>query len=578
MRIHALATDYDGTLAHAGCVSTDTRAALARVRESGRRLILVSGRELGDLMGVFPELSLFDMVIAENGAVLFDPSRQEVTELAEAPPQALVSELHRRHVPVAIGRIIIATGQPHEVEVLRAIRDLGLEWEVIFNKGAVMALPSGVNKASGLDAALERLQLSRHNLAGIGDAENDHSFLRICEVAVAVGNALPAIKERAGLVMRRYNGRGVVEFIDRFLLDDLAGAGDVFARYSIELGSRPSGAPLVLPAYDANVLIVGSSGAGKSTLSGVLVERLTDQGYQVCVVDPEGDHSTLEPLIVVGSTHARPALEEITSALERNPSGVVVNLVALSTADKVRFAADLLSRVFGFRGTHGRPRFILLDEAHHLLPAGQTLGAAVLPEDVEGVALVTLAADSLAASALDRVTHLFVVGEGAADQIRRFADARGLRRPEFRTPAETQLPELLEGEALMLLVSAGRIARPRLFRVAPRRFEHRRHVRKYTHGDIGPDQSFYFRGKDGKLNLRAYNVHAFAEMASGVDPETWMYHLQRGELSDWFEEKVKDPEVAQYIREIEQRAADLGPEQSRAEILRFIEARYTASA
>ena len=191
MRIHALATDYDGTLARAGVVAKQTRAALERVRASGRRVILVSGRELDDLTAVYPDLTDFDMVVAENGAVLFDPVRQEATTLAEPPPAALTDALKQRKVPFSTGRVIIATEQPHEVELLQAIRDLGLEWEVVFNKGSVMGLPSGTNKSSGLLTALERLGISAHNVAGIGDAENDHSFLRLCEIAVAVGNALP---------------------------------------------------------------------------------------------------------------------------------------------------------------------------------------------------------------------------------------------------------------------------------------------------------------------------------------------------------------------------------------------------
>lgn len=574
MRIHALAADYDGTLAHAGHVSAQTRAAVTRLRESGRKVILVSGRQLDDLMDVFPDLAAFDMVVAENGAVLFDPARQETTNLAEPPPPALITELQRRNVPISTGRVIIATGEPHEITVLQTIRDLGLEWDVIFNKGSVMVLPSGVNKASGLAAALERLHLSPHNVAGVGDAENDHSFLRICEVAAAVGNALPAIKARADIVLRRHDGRGVAELIDGYLLDDLAGTRSLFSRYSVQLGTRASGAPLTVPVYDANILVLGSSGSGKSTLSGVLIERLLDQGYQVCVIDPEGDHSALDPLVVAGSAQARPTLEAITIALERNPAGVVVNLVALSLADKLRFAADLLARIFAFRATHGRPRWLLLDEAHHLLPSGPAPGTGALPQDVEGVGLVTLKADLLAAKALEHVTHLFVVGADAEEQIRLFADARGLSLPDLAGAHES---ELLEGEALLLTISAERLGRLRRFRVAPRRSDHQRHARKYARGDLGPDQSFYFRGSEGKLNLRAYNVHAFMEMAGGVDPDTWMYHLQRGEISDWFEKKVKDAESAAQIREIERDAADLGAEETRAQVLRLIGARYSGS-
>jgi hydroxymethylpyrimidine pyrophosphatase-like HAD family hydrolase len=572
VRIQALATDYDGTLAREGKVSRATVAAVEKVHESGRRLVLVTGRQLEDLLDVFPEATTFDMIVAENGAVLSDPKRGETITLAEPAPATFLQELERRHVPISAGRIVLATGRPHEVEVLQAIAGLGLEWEVIFNKGSVMALPSGTNKASGMLAALDRLGLSPHNVAGIGDAENDHSFLRLSEVAVAVGNALPAIKERADLVMRRRFGGGVTEFIDRYLLDDLQGEPQVFHRHDIVLGARHSGAPLRLPVYGAVVLILGASGSGKSTLSGVLIERLNDLGYQVCVVDPEGDHGGLDPLVVLGSARARPALDEVTLALRRDLQGVVVNLVAMSRTDRSLFAPALLSDILALRTTHGRPHWLIVDEAHHLLPASGAPSEAILPAGTEGVALITLSATDLAQSVLQTVTHLFVVGAGAGEHLQAFATARGLEMP----PAGPGALDLMEGEALLATVEDSRLNRPVRFRVAPRRSEHQRHVRKYARGDLGADSSFYFRGPDGRLNLRAYNVHAFSEMARGVDLATWMYHLEHGDYSAWFERKVKDPETAERIRETEREASTLEPEETRRRVLDLVDTRYTA--
>src|SRR6266545_6887183 len=151
MRYHALVTDYDGTLAHDGRVSEETVSALERLRASGRRLILVTGREVDDLGSVFDRLDLFDLVVAENGAVLFDPASREETLLCERPPERFVRTLRDRGVsPLSVGWAIVATREPNQTVVLEAIRDLGLELEIIFNKGAVMVLPSGVNKATGL--------------------------------------------------------------------------------------------------------------------------------------------------------------------------------------------------------------------------------------------------------------------------------------------------------------------------------------------------------------------------------------------------------------------------------------------
>src|SRR5882762_622369 len=215
MRYLVLACDYDGTLASDGVVSEETLAALQRLRDSGRKLILVTGRELENLLEIFPAIDLFDRVVAENGGVLYRPANREHKTLGEAPPTEFVEALRARGVsPLSVGHCIVSTWQPNENAVLETIRDLGLELQVIFNKGAVMILPSGTNKATGLAAALDELGLSPRNVVGVGDAENDHAFLAVCECAVAVANALPMLKERADLVTAGARGAGVVELIE----------------------------------------------------------------------------------------------------------------------------------------------------------------------------------------------------------------------------------------------------------------------------------------------------------------------------------------------------------------------------
>ena len=213
----ALATDYDGTLAHHGSVSSETLEAIRRLRSAGKKLVLVTGRELDELKDVFPHIDLCDLVVAENGALLYRPSSGRIRLLGKPPPEKFVRELRARGVPVSVGRVIVATVEPHENAVLQTIKALGLELEVIFNKGSVMVLPSGVNKATGLRAGLARLGLSPRHVIAVGDAENDHAFLRICGCGIAVANALATLKERADFVTQRPNGAGVIELIDHLL-------------------------------------------------------------------------------------------------------------------------------------------------------------------------------------------------------------------------------------------------------------------------------------------------------------------------------------------------------------------------
>lgn len=218
MNFHVLATDYDGTIATHGVVDPATIEALQRLRHAGHHLLLVTGREVEDLEKVFPEVGLFELVVAENGALLYWPGDKSEKLLATPPDGEFVATLRARGVsPISVGRSIVATFEPHEVTVLETIKEMGLELQVIFNKGAVMVLPTGVNKATGLRVALEILGIPEQKVVGVGDAENDHAFLEVCGCSVAVANALPALKRHVDIVTTQTHGAGVTEVIDRWL-------------------------------------------------------------------------------------------------------------------------------------------------------------------------------------------------------------------------------------------------------------------------------------------------------------------------------------------------------------------------
>jgi hydroxymethylpyrimidine pyrophosphatase-like HAD family hydrolase len=224
MRFLALATDYDGTLATHGRVDGLVLPALKQLRDSGRKLLLVTGRQLRDLQEVFPETRMFDRVVAENGALLYRPSSHQEVTLCGPPDPRLLAALRGRGVPFSTGRTIIASDDAHHTAVAAAIHELDLAAEVHIelNKGSLMVLPSGVDKRTGLQAALAELQLAPANVVAIGDAENDASLLAACGCAAAVANALPSIKRNADLVTAAGHGAGVAELIGQLLDNDLA--------------------------------------------------------------------------------------------------------------------------------------------------------------------------------------------------------------------------------------------------------------------------------------------------------------------------------------------------------------------
>jgi hydroxymethylpyrimidine pyrophosphatase-like HAD family hydrolase len=569
MRYLALACDYDGTIAHNGRVNDETIEALQRVRDSGRRLILVSGRELEDIENNFDRLDLFDRAVLENGALLYRPQTKEEKVLAERPPDEFVRQLERRGVgPISFGRVIVATWVPHENAVLDTIRDMGLELQVIFNKGAVMVLPAGVNKATGLTAALAELELSPHNCAGVGDAENDHTFLNLCEAAVAVSNALPTLKERADWVTIGDHGTGVRELVDRLLESDLSELESDLSRYSIPLGMRSDGSETYLRPYGVNVLLAGSSQGGKTTLATGVIERLIERAYQLCVIDPEGDYSEVDGVVVLGDGSRPPATAEVLEVLRRPEENLVVNLLGITLQDRPPYFVELFSRLIEMRVRTGRPHWLFIDESHHLFGAAYSPAKLSIPGGISGVVLITVEPEHVSAEALAIVDVVIAIGDAPERIIRTFCEM-------VKEPVPTLEPVKLEkGDAIVWSRRSG--DDPIWIRTLPTRGVRRRHVRKYAVGELAPEISFYFRGAEGKLNLRAQNLMVFLQLAEGVDDETWLFHLRNGEYTEWFRDVIKDESLAEEAERVEKRGQTAA--ESRAAIKAAIEKRYTAPA
>jgi HAD superfamily hydrolase (TIGR01484 family) len=562
VRYVALAIDYDGTLAHDGVVSEQTVDALERLRESGRATVLVTGRELDDLEQAFDRLDLFDRVVAENGAMLADPSKKEQRALHDPPPEELVQMLRERNVePLSVGRVIVATREPHEQTVLDAIHELGLEHQVIFNKGAVMVLPSGLNKASGLRSALQELRLSEHNVVGIGDAENDHAFLDLCELSVAVDNALPAVKDRSDHVTSAARGDGVVELIDQLLEDDLAELDRRLRRHDIEIGTRDD-EPVKLQPYRTNVLITGPSGSGKSTFTTGLVERLVEGGYQFLLVDPEGDYDALDGVVVLGTPEREPTVEEALDLLADPSENLVLGLLGIRLQDRPAFLEKLLPRVQELRSRTGRPHWFVIDEAHHMLPSGFAKAGETLPKDVASVVFVTVHGDAMTREALEPVNVVITPSMDAAESLEVFARTAGRELPQTRLDPEDE-------DAVIWFVDE----EPFAYRAIEPSQDLKRHRRKYAEGDLEED-AFYFTGPEGKLNLRVHNLVLFSQIAEGIDEETWRWHLERGDYARWFRDAIGDDKLADLTTELAEGDAD----QARERILAAIAERYTLPA
>jgi hydroxymethylpyrimidine pyrophosphatase-like HAD family hydrolase len=221
VRFRAIALDYDETLAREGTADVNALAALRRLKETGRKLILVTGRELNSLRDVFSEFTIFDRMVLENGALLYQPATQHEQLLCEPVPESFVAELQRKKVsPLSVGRCIVASRRQHERLVLDTVDQLRLRLDVISNRDSIMVLPRGINKGSGFSAALAVLALAPASILGIGDGENDYDFLGLCGYQVAVANAISALKQRVNRVTQGSCGDGVAEAVQHILETD----------------------------------------------------------------------------------------------------------------------------------------------------------------------------------------------------------------------------------------------------------------------------------------------------------------------------------------------------------------------
>jgi hydroxymethylpyrimidine pyrophosphatase-like HAD family hydrolase len=569
MRYFALATDYDGTLARHGIVNENTIGALQRLRSSGRRLILVTGRRLHELLDTFGRTDLFDIALIENGAVLYRRETGQEQPLADSPHPAFIDLLRKRGVPLAVGHVIVATVDTYKETVLDTIAELGLELQIIFNKGALMVLPAGVNKATGLATALAELGLSAHNVIGIGDAENDHAFLSACECGVAVHNALGSLMERADFVTRSDHGEGVVELIDHVLDNDLADIQPKLSHRNILLGRRVSDSSEVsVPPYGPIILVAGTSGGGKSTLTTRVLERLREAKYQFLAIDPEGDYQTFEGALILGNAKKSPSPEEVIAVLEEPGQNLILNLLGVELDQRPRYFETLFPKIAELRARTGRPHWIIIDEAHHLVPADTHAHGLALSAEMSGIMLISLEASKLASEALAHVNLVIAVGSEPEKTIAGFCHAVGGAAPAI-PPQELEKGEVLLWERVN--------STPIRFRLEPPETERVRHSRKYAEAELTPDRNFFFRGPDKRLNLRAPNLITFLNLMDGVDEETWLYHLRHGEYSRWFKENIKDDELASAAETVE-REGSADASESRRRIRELIEERYTLPA
>ena len=573
----AVAIDYDGTLTSGGAPSADVISALEETRREGYRLVLATGRTLAHLTSDFASAkSLFDGIVAENGGVVW--TQLGGTRLLAGPPDPHLEEALWRHgVPLRRGQVLVDTFVEHDKAALEEIGRLGLECQLVRNRNALMIVPAGITKGSGLFEVLGDLGVSHHNTVGIGDAENDHSLLSCCEIGVAVGSAIESLKAQADVVLTQPAGEGVLSFLRGPVL-----RGDIRVqprRWQVELGTFDTGGRASLPASQINLLITGGSLSGKSHLAGLVAERLIQLGYSVCVLDPEGDHTDLGILrgvMTEGGAEPPPAPDQLNRLLRHRFGSVVVDLSLMPGSNKGGYMRAALQGLHQLRGETGLPHWILLDEAH--VPIGST-GMATAGFDLsdKGYCLVTYRPHELDEKALREIDAVVVFARAHLKPL-----GPVLRSANIGPSAFRELDGLPDnrplGQAILVRPAPNGSAQGLILdqRVTP----HVRHLHKYAEAQLPFERRFFFRRGGEDTGRSAGNLSELDRMLRYQDGEVVKHHALHGDFSRWIYEVLQDAPLGEIIALVERDLArNVSPsaiETARVRILRAIEDRYLA--
>ena len=549
MIFKALACDFDGTLASEDRIGAAARDALGRAHGAGLRLILVTGRTFFELGRVCDCLDLFDAVVAENGAVVYFPRDAMIRDQGPAPPGRLLAELDRRDIPYQAGRVIVGTARADERGVRAALEAAAVSRDLVYNRAALMLVPTGISKGTGLERVLGSLGLSFHDVLAFGDAENDLALFEACGWAACPANGMPALRARADWVFAGENGEGVAAAIaGPILKGELSGRGST--RHRIALGwVVATSEPVSIPARDVNVLIHGDPLSGKSWLAGALIERLAAARYAVCVIDPEGDYRVLASL--PGTTWVevqdRASLEEALVRFGRDCAAcVIVDLSALPHEPKLELIGIALERIGESRRRNGLPHWVILDEAHY------SLHREGVAEKVSGLAGGGFCLVSYRSSWLRGTTaaelDVFVLARTTVPEELAFLRAC-LGEAPGTAAALAALPDLPESEFLMIEPGGT----PRTFVTAPRATTHVRHLRKYVDSLVPFAERFVFRDAAGRVVAEAQSLHDFRRAVATVDEHGLGGHARRGDFSRWVLDVFADRQLARHLSKTERR-------------------------
>ena len=570
MYCRVLACDFDGTGASNGRLAPEVALALGDARRHGVVTMLVTGRVLADLREAAVDPRSFDAIVAENGALVWLPDSDRTLQLAPSPPECFLGSLRRHGIPFHVGSVVVGTWDRHAGEVLAIVRELGLDSQLVFNRAALMVLPTGVTKASGVRRALAELGRSERNMVAFGDAENDLPLFAVAEVGVAARGAVPGLAAVADEHLSQPGSAGIAHWVQRMLVHEAQVPTP--PRRRIECGTLDDGTVVTLPSSGTDVLVSGDPKSGKSWVAGLVAERLLEQGYGLLVIDPEGDYIALAErcgVLGLGLDLPLPAPEAVGRLLRQGWS-VVVHLSTRAAEERAAYVQQLLGIVAVTQARTGLPHWTLVDEAHYWL-GERALALPALAARSGNLLLVTYRPSLVAPSVVERAGAHLVLRTSVEDERYFVTTQLQTRGPENVCPAAALAALDPSNVGLLLRGPAG--VHWQVFTPAPRASRHVHRGRKYAESHVGEERAFRFLDPDGGVVETARCVREFCGAVQLVPATSLRRHLLGGDFSRWARDVLEDDTLAGGLCKLEE-TTRAGAPASRGEIVAHVEALY----
>jgi phosphoserine phosphatase len=471
-------------------------------------------------------------------------------------------------VPFHSGAVIIGTWEQHAHKLMELVRQFGIDGQLIFNRAAVMLLPSGINKAVGICRALAELGRSERNLIAFGDAENDIPLLIGAEMGVAARGAVHSVEALADDFVSQPGGAGVSLYVRRIL--ERGAIVPTPKRRAVSLGTTAHGAKVRVPVSGANVVISGDPRSGKSGIAGLLAEQLIEEGYRVCIVDPEGDYAQIgqrRKVLTFGYDLALPSPGAAAELLATEALSTVLSLSSLAPDEQQAYVGQLLTEIRQVRHRSGFPHWLVVDEAHYFFQTGSAL-LQDLASPTGSLCLVTYRPSLLANEVYERI-GAHVVTSTNVEEERYFVTKLFQAHYHEGISAHDALAAVEPPRAGLLLTNSPD-ASWEVFSPSKRVTRHAHHARKYADTRLPDAKAFRFVDAG---SLVAYNMIEFHRGVRIAPVASLRHHLRTGDFSRWVGEVIGDQQLARGLRKIE-RSTQPAAAPDRAGILAHIEDHY----